>query len=57
MPIFELSLFGIRIAPTYYGTAYAVGFLLGYLILKKRAVVSAAKLDDLLLYVFLGVFL
>ncbi|MFZ3233288.1 MAG: hypothetical protein WA194_07370 [Patescibacteria group bacterium] len=57
MPIFELSLFGIRIAPTYYGTAYAVGFLLGYLILKKRAVVPLGKLDDLLLYVFLGVFL
>ncbi len=53
MPIFELSLFGLTIAPTYYGTAYALGFLLGYAVLKKRGVVPSTKIDDLLFYVFL----
>lgn len=57
MPIFELNFPGVHIAPTYYGTAYAVGFLLGYLILKKRAVVKESRLDDLLFFAFLGVFI
>jgi phosphatidylglycerol:prolipoprotein diacylglycerol transferase len=57
MPIFELDLFGLHIAPTYYGTAYAIGFLLGYLIVRKRGVVPHSKVDDLLFFVFLGVFL
>ena len=57
MPIFEISLFGLRIAPTYYGLAYALGFLLGYLIIKRRAKVPASKIDDLVFWVFLGVFL
>ncbi len=57
MPIFELTLFGITVAPTYYGTAYAIGFLAGYAIVKRRGVVPRSTVDDLLWYVFLGVFL
>lgn len=57
MPIFEFTLFGITIAPTYYGTAYALGFLLGYFIVRRRGIVPKEKVDDLLFWVFLGVFL
>ncbi len=56
MPVFELDFFGFRIAPTYYGTAYALGFALGYWLLRHRRVVSRERLDDLVLFVFLGVF-
>lgn len=56
MPLFELDLFGFRIAPTYYGTAYALGFILGYWLLRSRAIVPKERLDDLVLFVFLGVF-
>lgn len=57
MPIFETVLFGVRIAPTYYGAAYALGFLAGYWLLKRRGNVSEERLEDLLLWVFVGVLL
>ena len=55
MTIFEFVLFGIRIAPTYYGLAYAIGFAAGYEILRRRNVLSLDQLDTLLGYVFFGV--
>jgi phosphatidylglycerol:prolipoprotein diacylglycerol transferase len=57
MHIFDITIFGLHIAPTYYGAAYAVGFLLGYWIVQRRGKVPEDKIDDLLLCVFLGVLL
>lgn len=57
MPIFEFTLFGLRIAPTYYGAAYALAFVLGFYVLKRRAKISENRLDDLVFWTFLGVFL
>jgi len=57
MPIFSITLFGIPIAPTWYGLSYALGFLIGYLILKRRKIFSESELDSLILYVFFGVLL
>ncbi|MDD3645997.1 MAG: prolipoprotein diacylglyceryl transferase [Candidatus Gracilibacteria bacterium] len=36
MQIFEITLFGITIAPTYYGLMYALGFLAGYYVIRYR---------------------
>ncbi len=36
MSIFEITIFWITIAPTYYWLMYALGFILGYWIIKKR---------------------
>ena len=57
MPIFEFDLFGVRVAPTYYGAAYALAFALGYWILGRRKAVPESRLDDLVFWTFLGVFL
>ena len=57
MSIFEITLFGINIAPSYYGLMYAIGFLSWYYIIKKRAVISSKLLDDLLIYMVLWVIL
>ncbi|MCD5382895.1 prolipoprotein diacylglyceryl transferase [Candidatus Gracilibacteria bacterium] len=55
MEIFNLTIFGITFAPKYYGLMYALGFLIGYLIIKKRGFITGEKLDDLFIYLFLGV--
>ncbi|OIP53623.1 prolipoprotein diacylglyceryl transferase [Candidatus Gracilibacteria bacterium CG2_30_37_12] len=57
MTIFSITLFGIHIAPSWYGLMYALGFMSGYFILRKRKVLSEAELDSLILYVFGGVLL
>lgn len=57
MPIFSTTLFGITLAPTWYGLMYALGFIGGYLILRRRKILSETELDSLVLYVFFGVFL
>ncbi|MDD3144659.1 MAG: prolipoprotein diacylglyceryl transferase [Candidatus Gracilibacteria bacterium] len=57
MTIFEITLFGIKIAPTYYGLMYATSFLIGYFILEKRKVIEKKYLEDIFLYIFLGVVL
>jgi len=36
---------------------YVLGFIAGYLILKKRKIFTEAKLDSLILYIFIGVIL
>lgn len=75
MSIFEINVFWFTLAPSYYGLMYALGFMAGYLIIKKRGQITIHKhttstlegkktkkedthmLDDLLLYIFLGVIL
>jgi hypothetical protein len=48
MTIFEVTLWGIRIAPTYYGLAYALGFLGAYGWIARRKKFSESELDTLL---------
>ncbi|PID87390.1 prolipoprotein diacylglyceryl transferase [Candidatus Gracilibacteria bacterium] len=62
MTIFDLNIFGIHIAPSYYGLMYAIGFISGYLIIKKSRLQDYFKndkenkrIDSLLFYIFLGV--
>ncbi len=57
MTIFEITLFGFKIAPTYYWLMYAISFIVWYFILQKRNVIDKTKLDDLFLYIFLWVVL
>ncbi len=57
MTIFELHIFLITIAPTWYGLMYAIGFILGYQIVKYNKKFSEFEIDSLLFYVFLGVVL
>ncbi|MCK9272888.1 prolipoprotein diacylglyceryl transferase [Candidatus Gracilibacteria bacterium] len=57
MHIFSVNLFGITIAPSYYGLMYGLGFIAGYLIIKKRGLLSEVFLDNLTLYIFFGVIL
>jgi phosphatidylglycerol:prolipoprotein diacylglycerol transferase len=66
MQIFDITLFGIHIAPSYYWLMYVIWFLGWYLIIKKRNVfndenkksfLNIEMLDDLLFYIFLWVIL
>ena len=43
MNIFEISFFGITISPTYYWLMYALSFISGYWIIKKRVIMSQWK--------------
>ena len=53
MHIFEVSFFGIQIAPTWYGLMYALGFWMGYLFVKKYGKIEKNDLESLLTYIFL----
>ncbi|NDK19233.1 prolipoprotein diacylglyceryl transferase [Candidatus Gracilibacteria bacterium] len=55
MTIFSITLFGIHIAPSWYGLMYALGFFIGYWILKRRKILSDVELESLIFYVFIGV--
>jgi len=57
MTIFELQLFGMTFAPTYYGLMYVLGFIAGYYYVDWRKVVSKLQLESLFFYVFFGLFL
>ena len=57
MHIFEVSFFGIQIAPTWYGLMYALGFWMGYLFVKKYGKIEKNDLESLLTYIFLWVIL
>lgn len=58
MHIFEVSLFGIHIAPTWYGLMYALGFIICYTFVKKWYIFRQKDhIDTLLFFVFLGVVL
>ena len=55
MSIFSINLFWITIAPSYYWLMYGFGFIIGYLIIKKRWLLSEVLLDNLIFYIFCGV--
>ncbi len=55
MTIFELNIFWITIAPSYYWLMYAIWFIAWYYIIKKRSIIPSIKMDDLFLYIFLWV--
>lgn len=57
MTIFELQLFWITIAPTYYGLMYAIWFMAWYQIIKNRWVIPFERMDNLFMYIFLWVVL
>lgn len=64
MKIFEITLFWITIAPSYYWLMYVLSFIVCYLIIKKRTILWNNKsfltqelIDDLFLYMFLWIIL
>ncbi|EKE26040.1 MAG: hypothetical protein ACD_4C00459G0004 [uncultured bacterium (gcode 4)] len=57
MKIFDITIFWIQIAPSYYGLAYALGFILGFYFLKKRKFLSEIDLENLVIYIFFWVIL
>ncbi len=57
MKIFDITLFWIHIAPSYYGLMYAIWLISWYYIIKSRKIIPAWKLDDLLIYIVAWVIL
>lgn len=57
MTIFELQLFWLTIAPSYYWLMYAIWFTIWYLFIKKTNVIPNNKLDDLLIFLVVWVIL
>ena len=55
MTIFDINIFWLHIAPSYYWLMYALWFALWYYIVKKRWIIKWDLLDDLLFYIFLWV--
>ena len=57
MTIFQVTLFWITIAPSYYWLMYALWFVAWYSIIKKRNIIPSKFMDDLFLYIFIWVIL
>ncbi len=57
MKIFELNIWGITIAPSYYGLMYIFGFLYGLWAIKKTQRYTLKEQENLFVYIFLGVVL
>jgi len=57
MTLFDIELFWLHVSPSFYGLMYALSFLIGFWVLKKRNQFTELQLDNLFLYVFLGVIL
>ncbi len=58
MYIFDVSIYGLHIAPSWYGAMYAFWFLICYLFIKKHFKFNEkVHIDSLLTYVFFGVIL
>ncbi len=55
MTIFEITIFGILIAPTYYGLAYAIGMISAYEIVRRRKLFKQDDLDFLFYAVVIGI--
>lgn len=53
MSIFEISIFGLTIAPTWYGLMYALGFIICYEFVRKYGSIRPGELDSFLLFIFL----
>jgi phosphatidylglycerol:prolipoprotein diacylglycerol transferase len=57
MTIFEIQLFGITLAPSYYGLMYAIAFLAWYYYILKKNILTKDQLESLFLYVIFWVIL
>ncbi|MDD5770298.1 MAG: prolipoprotein diacylglyceryl transferase [Candidatus Gracilibacteria bacterium] len=57
MTIFQIHIFGLTIAPSYYGLMYAIGFIAGYYYFLKKNIIKKQELENLFFYIFLGVVL
>jgi phosphatidylglycerol:prolipoprotein diacylglycerol transferase len=57
MTIFEITIFWLKIAPSYYGLMYIIWFLYWVWALKKTWKYSEKQRDSLFFYIFLGVIL
>lgn len=57
MKIFEIDLFWLTLAPTYYGLMYVLGFLYGIWAIKRTWKYSQVQRENLFLYIFIWVVL
>lgn len=57
MSIFDISIFGIHITPTWYGLMYSLSFIIGYEFIKKYWYIKEKDMESFLIYIFLGVIL
>lgn len=58
MHIFDISIYGLHIAPTWYGLSYALGFIICYFFVRRfYSFTERDHIDILLSYVFAGVIL
>ncbi len=58
MHIFDISFYGIHIAPTWYGLSYALGFMICYFFVRHYHTFSKKEhIDTLLTYIFIWVVL
>lgn len=55
MTLFELEIFGLTIAPTWYGLMYALGFIISYEYIKRRGILRTSDGESFFLMMFLGV--
>jgi phosphatidylglycerol---prolipoprotein diacylglyceryl transferase len=58
MHIFDISIYGLHIAPTWYGLSYALGFIICYFFVRQfYSFRQWGHIDTLLSYIFVGVIL
>lgn len=57
MKIFDITLFWITFAPSYYWLMYSLGFLFWYIILRRKNYIQEKELESLFIYIFLWVIL
>lgn len=57
MTIFEITVFWLKIAPTYYGLMYVIWFIYGVYALKKTQKYTEKEQENIFIYIFLGVLL
>jgi phosphatidylglycerol:prolipoprotein diacylglycerol transferase len=58
MSIFDISFYGLHIAPTWYGLSYALGFIICYFFVSRFYFFRQKDhLDTLLSYIFIGIIL
>ena len=56
MYIFDISIYGLHIAPTWYGLSYALGFIICYFFVRRYYTFKKKEhIDTLLSYIFVGV--
>jgi phosphatidylglycerol:prolipoprotein diacylglycerol transferase len=58
MYIFDVSFYGLHMAPTWYGFSYAIGFVICYFFVRRYYIFSQKEhIDTLLSYIFVGIIL